>query len=80
MDYGPNIDAVTWFARAVLPAVRARHGAARLVIVGRAPTAAVRALAGGDVIVTGAVPGVDPEVVAPAASTVVRSHPNRDES
>jgi sugar transferase (PEP-CTERM/EpsH1 system associated) len=44
MDYRPNIDAVRWFAQAVLPQIRARHGQARFVIVGRAPVPAVRAL------------------------------------
>ena len=57
MDYRPNIEAVTRFARDVLPAIRARHDV-RFAIVGRAPTPAVRALAGEGVIVTGAVPDV----------------------
>ncbi|MET4896973.1 TIGR03087 family PEP-CTERM/XrtA system glycosyltransferase [Sphingomonadaceae bacterium jetA1] len=56
MDYQPNIDAVTHFARHILPAVRAVHPRARFAIVGRAPTPAVRRLAGEGVIVTGAVP------------------------
>lgn len=51
MDYPPNIDAVRWFAREVLPLVPE----ARLVIAGRAPTPDVTALAGERVIVTGAV-------------------------
>ena len=58
MDYRPNIDAVTWFARQVMPGIRDRHPAARFAIVGRAPTAEVRALADDAVIVTGAVPDV----------------------
>lgn len=57
MDYRPNIDAVTWFARDILPIVRRRHPA-RFAIVGRAPTEAVQALASDDVIVTGAVDDV----------------------
>ncbi len=57
MDYRPNIDAVTWFARDILPLVRRRHPA-RFAIVGRAPTAAVRALASETVVVTGAVDDV----------------------
>ena len=51
MDYPPNIDAVRWFAREVLPHVPD----ARFVIAGRAPTAEVTALAGERVTVTGAV-------------------------
>ena len=57
MDYRPNIDAVIWFARDILPHVRQRHSA-HFAIVGRAPTAAVQALAGGHVTVTGAVDDV----------------------
>jgi sugar transferase (PEP-CTERM/EpsH1 system associated) len=63
MDYWPNVDAVTWFAEAVLPALRARWPRLRLHVVGRSPTAAVRALAQrpeGDVVVTGTVPDVRP--------------------
>jgi sugar transferase (PEP-CTERM/EpsH1 system associated) len=53
MDYVPNIDAVGWFAREVLP-----HVPGRFVIAGRNPTAEVRALAGDRVDVTGAVPDI----------------------
>jgi len=61
MDYHPNVDAVTWFARAILPRVRAVVPHARFEIVGSAPTPVVRELArGGDIIVTGAVPDVRP--------------------
>ncbi len=60
MDYWPNVDAVSWFAQDVLPAVRRRHPRARFHIVGRGPTAAVRALAGDAVHVTGTVPDVRP--------------------
>ncbi|MGU3390961.1 glycosyltransferase [Sphingomonas sp. M1A8_2b] len=57
MDYRPNIDAVTWFARDILPLVR-QHTPARFAIVGRAPTSAVQALAGDHVTVTGEVDDV----------------------
>ncbi len=61
MDYRPNIEAVTWFADAVLPALRAREPAPRFVIVGSNPVPAVRALErGGDIIVTGRVPDTRP--------------------
>ncbi|KQM41183.1 TIGR03087 family PEP-CTERM/XrtA system glycosyltransferase [Sphingomonas sp. Leaf10] len=53
MDYRPNIDAVRWFVQEVLPRVPGRFA-----IVGRSPTAAVRALAGERVIVTGEVADV----------------------
>ncbi|WP_240663164.1 glycosyltransferase [Sphingomonas sp. UV9] len=57
MDYRPNIDAVTWFARDILPLIRRRRFA-RFAIVGRAPTAAVQALASDHVTVTGEVDDV----------------------
>ena len=57
MDYRPNIDAVTWFAHDILPLIRKRHPA-HFAIVGRAPTAAVQALASDHVTVTGAVDDV----------------------
>lgn len=54
MDYRPNVDAVTWFARSVLPMIPDAHFA----IVGRAPTPAVRTLAAANVTVTGEVADV----------------------
>ena len=66
MDYRPNVEAVIWFAGEVLPRLRATHPDVRFAIVGRAPTAAVRALAGDAVIVTGAVDDVRPWLAAAA--------------
>lgn len=61
MDYPPNIEAVDLFARKVMPQVLHVHSQARFAIVGRAPTAAVRALAGlNGTFVTGPVPDVRP--------------------
>jgi sugar transferase (PEP-CTERM/EpsH1 system associated) len=60
MDYWPNIDAVTWFTRDILPRIRRRQPAVRFWIVGMNPTPAVQALAGEGVIVTGGVPDVRP--------------------
>ena len=51
MDYPPNAEAVTWFAREVLPLIPA----ARFAIAGRSPPPSVQALAGERVTVTGAV-------------------------
>jgi sugar transferase (PEP-CTERM/EpsH1 system associated) len=67
MDYWPNVDAVAWFAAEVLPQLRAVHPRLRLYIVGRSPTAAVRALAGEAVVVTGTVPDVRPYLQHAAA-------------
>jgi sugar transferase (PEP-CTERM/EpsH1 system associated) len=64
MDYRPNIEAVTWFTAEVLPLLRATHPTLRFAIVGRAPTAAVQALASDTVIVTGAVDDVRPWLAA----------------
>jgi sugar transferase (PEP-CTERM/EpsH1 system associated) len=61
MDYWPNVDAVQWFARQILPAVLAQNPSARFYIVGSRPTAAVRALAElPGVAVTGMVPDIRP--------------------
>ena len=54
MDYRPNVDAVAWFAQRVMPLLPDVHFA----IVGRAPTAQVRSLAGERVTVTGEVADV----------------------
>lgn len=65
MDYRPNIDAVGWFARDILPLVRAERPDAHFAIVGRAPTDTVRALAQlPGVIVTGEVDDVRPWLAA----------------
>ncbi len=61
MDYWPNVDAVTWFAAEVLPRLRQSRPQLRLHIVGRAPSAEVRALAADPgVVVSGTVPDVRP--------------------
>jgi sugar transferase (PEP-CTERM/EpsH1 system associated) len=70
MDYWPNVDAVTWFAKDILPLIRLRHGNAIFQIVGARPIPAVTALSAlKGVEVTGAVPDVRPYVAA--ASVVV---------
>jgi polysaccharide biosynthesis protein PslH len=61
MSFGPNVAAMQWFCGEVLPLVRARQPGTRLVIVGRDPSPAVRALATTEgVEVTGEVPDVRP--------------------
>lgn len=68
MDYWPNIDAVCWFARDVLPAVVQQRPDARFYIVGMNPARAVSALAlDPKVIVTGKVPDVRPYLQHAAA-------------
>lgn len=61
MDYWPNVDAVNWFAREVLPAIRAAAPNVVFYIVGARPTAAVQRLSGlPGVMVTGTVPDIRP--------------------
>jgi sugar transferase (PEP-CTERM/EpsH1 system associated) len=60
MDYWPNVDAVAWFAREMLPVLHQRWPRLRLHVVGRSPTAAVRELASPTVNVTGTVDDVRP--------------------
>ncbi len=61
MDYWPNVDAVTWFAREILPRVRRERPAAVFYVVGSRPAHEVLALArDGGVRVTGRVPDVRP--------------------
>jgi sugar transferase (PEP-CTERM/EpsH1 system associated) len=60
MDYWPNIDAVTWCVHDMLPALRKLWPGLTFYIVGRSPPAAVLALAGDGVVVTGTVADVRP--------------------
>ena len=69
MDYYPNVDAVEWFARQVLPAARVRWPDLAFYIVGGKPTPAVRALEGEGVVVTGRVADVRPYLAHAAAVT-----------
>lgn len=82
MDYPPNIAAVDLFARKVMPHVLKVHADARFAIVGRAPTAAVRALAGlNGTVVTGPVPDVRPWLagadIVTAPLTIARGVQNK---
>jgi glycosyltransferase involved in cell wall biosynthesis len=56
----PNVEAAVRLARAIYPPLRARYPAARLTIVGEEAPAALFALAGDGVDVTGRVPDVRP--------------------
>jgi polysaccharide biosynthesis protein PslH len=67
MDYLPNVDAVTWFAAEIWPAIKAKHPAAEFRIIGRSPTKDVLALAKmPGVVVTGGVPDVRPHLAKAA--------------
>lgn len=59
--YQPNVDAALYLSREVWPRVLRRVPDARLLLVGNAPPAEVRALDGRHaVVVTGRVPSIDP--------------------
>ncbi len=61
MDYRPNVDAVVWFAREILPRVQAEVSGARFCIVGGRPAPKVQVLARlPGVTVTGRVADVRP--------------------
>jgi sugar transferase (PEP-CTERM/EpsH1 system associated) len=65
MDWLPNEDAMAYFARDILPLIRASEPDVTVSIVGRAPTPAVRRLADDAAIeVTGRVDDVRPHVAA----------------
>jgi len=62
MNYAPNAEGVTWFARHVWPIIRSERHDARFQIVGLSPTTAIRRLANQEtgIEVTGGVPDVRP--------------------
>jgi polysaccharide biosynthesis protein PslH len=72
MDWMPNIDGVTWFAREVLPLIHAKEPEYTLAIAGRRPAAEVSRLAERDsrIRVTGTVPDVRPWLFGSSVSIV----------
>ena len=65
MDYRPNVDAIEWFHRGVLPLVQQRYPDIGLVIVGRNPHARLQALAADTAVeITGWVDTVEPYLQA----------------
>ncbi len=71
MDYLPNIDAVQFFCRELLPSIRARVPDVRFVIAGRNPSPQVVRLASDTAVhVTGTVADIRPYLKAAAASVV----------
>ncbi|MEE4350233.1 MAG: TIGR03087 family PEP-CTERM/XrtA system glycosyltransferase [Pacificimonas sp.] len=62
MDYLPNMEAVDWMVKDILPIVRRTHPGASFTIVGSNPAPEVKRLAGKGVTVTGTVPDVRPHV------------------
>jgi polysaccharide biosynthesis protein PslH len=70
MDYHANIDAVLWFGREVWPGLRAQNRGFTFTVVGRNPTAGIKALTLEGISVTGTVADVRPHY-AGALATVV---------
>ena len=60
MGWAPNVDAAVWLGREIWPLVQAAVPESQLLLVGREPAPAVRALAGENVHVTGTVSDVTP--------------------
>jgi sugar transferase (PEP-CTERM/EpsH1 system associated) len=68
MDYPPNIDAVAWFAEAILPIIRRTRPDAAFHIAGSNPAPRVQALTAIDgVFVTGRVPDMRPYIAHASA-------------
>ncbi|MBB3032759.1 TIGR03087 family PEP-CTERM/XrtA system glycosyltransferase [Alteriqipengyuania lutimaris] len=82
MDYAPNVEAVERMVHRILPGIRDIHARAEFHIVGRAPTAAVKALGRHDgVTVWGEVPDVRPYLmqadIVTAPLTIARGIQNK---
>jgi glycosyltransferase involved in cell wall biosynthesis len=58
MSYHPNVDAACFLAEEIMPLVRQRHPAARLMVAGTTPVPRVLALASAHVAVSGWVPDI----------------------
>lgn len=63
MDYFPNIDAVQYFVKEILPSVREKYPSIKFYIVGQKPVEAVKNLASDNVIVTGFVEDLGAEYI-----------------
>lgn len=71
MDWMPNVDAVEFFVREILPGVREQVGDAQFIVVGRNPSPRVLALQGAPgLTITGTVDDVRPYVGGAAISVV----------
>jgi polysaccharide biosynthesis protein PslH len=70
----PNVEAALWLGEEIMPVLRSLVSGVRLLIVGNEPPSEVRRLEAEDVVVTGAVPTVEPYlrraavIVAPVRS------------
>jgi len=60
MSHGPNVDAAVWLVTEIMPLLRLRRPGTKLYVVGHSAPPSVLALCSADVVITGAVPRVDP--------------------
>jgi glycosyltransferase involved in cell wall biosynthesis len=71
LDFRPNVDAVTWFVREVLPHIRARRPDVRVLAVGKRPALALQRLADqGALLLTGELSDVRPYLAGAAVYVV----------
>jgi glycosyltransferase involved in cell wall biosynthesis len=75
MSYYPNQQAIRWFVNTVLPLIRRRLPAARLVVAGASPPHWLKTCAGTHVEITGQVPDIRPYLER--ATVVVCAAPHR---
>jgi glycosyltransferase involved in cell wall biosynthesis len=59
-EHPPNVDAMLWYAREVLPIVRQRLPGVRTYVIGSQVPAVIKALGADDVVILGHVPDVAP--------------------
>ncbi len=65
MDFRPNVDAMTWFASAIWPRIRAGDQSVRLLVVGQKPHPKVQRLGENPgITVTGFVPDIRPYIAS----------------
>jgi sugar transferase (PEP-CTERM/EpsH1 system associated) len=71
MDYHPNIEAASWFARSILPQLRLRDPALEFFVVGRNPSSEISRLTRlSGVHTTGSVPDIRPYLASARAIVV----------
>lgn len=58
MNYSPNVEAVSYFAKEIMPVLQERYPQVKFYIVGKSPRESVKELASDNVIVTGFVDSV----------------------
>jgi len=69
--HSPNADGAVWFCKEVFPRIKARHPAAKVILIGTEPPGVVQALAGNDIEVTGYVSDAELERRYAAARVAV---------